>query len=74
MKPVDICARAIRNSSKPGFLVLDVFAGSGSTLIACEKLNRQARLIEMDETYCDLIIERWEALTGEKAVLENASR
>jgi DNA modification methylase len=74
MKPVEICARAIRNSSKPGFVVLDVFGGSGSTLIACEKLNRKARLIEMDETYCDLIIQRWEALTGEKAVLENASR
>jgi site-specific DNA-methyltransferase (adenine-specific) len=74
MKPVEICARAIRNSSKPGFVVLDVFGGSGSTLIACEKLNRKARLIEMDETYCDLIIQRWEALTGEKAVLLNASR
>ena len=74
MKPVEICARAIRNSSKPGFLILDMFAGSGSTLIACEKLKRKARLIEMDETYCDLIIERWETLTGEKAVLENASR
>jgi len=74
MKPVEICARAMRNSSKPGFIILDVFAGSGSTLIACEKLKRKARLIEMDETYCDLIIERWETLTGEKAVLDNASR
>ena len=67
MKPVPMIAEQIKNSSKPGEVVLDLFGGSGSTLIACEQLGRQARVMELDPVYCDVIIERWEALTGEKA-------
>jgi DNA modification methylase len=52
--------------------VLDLFAGSGSTLIACEKTGRQARLMELDPRYCDVIVKRWEDFTGKKAVLESA--
>ncbi len=69
MKPVGLCARAIGNSSKPGEIVLDVFGGSGSTLIACEQLNRTCYMMELDPIYCDVIIKRWENLTGQKAVL-----
>jgi len=54
--------------------VVDLFAGSGSTLIACELEKRKARVVELDPQYCEVIIQRWEKLTGEKAVLENASR
>ena len=50
-------------------IVLDVFGGSGSTLIACEQLNRKCYTMELDEHYCDVIIQRWENLTGENAVL-----
>lgn len=67
-KPVALMARLIRNSTKPGEAVLDTFAGSGSTLIAAEQLNRTAYLCELDPHYADVIIERWEKLTGEKAV------
>ena len=74
MKPIALCARAIVNSSKIGALVLDIFAGSGSTLIACEETNRKARCVELDPNYCDVIIQRWETLTGLKAELVNASR
>ncbi len=69
MKPVELCERAVRNSSKSRDIVLDVFGGSGSTLIACEKLGRQARLIELDPKYCDVIVKRWEDFTGNKAEL-----
>lgn len=68
-KPVALCGRAIKSSSREGETVLDVFGGSGSTLIACEQLNRSARLIELEPKWCDVIIQRWETLTGEKAVL-----
>ena len=68
MKPVEIFARHILNSSKPGDVVLDPFAGSGTTIMACEQCNRQARVIELDPHYCDVIISRWEDFTGEKAV------
>lgn len=68
MKPVALMARLIRNSTKPGELVLDTFAGSGSTLIAADQLNRTAYVCELDPTYADVIIQRWEKLTGEKAV------
>jgi DNA modification methylase len=70
MKPVELVCRAIENSSKPGDIVLDPFAGSGSTLIACEKLDRYARVIELDQRYCDVIIKRWEIFTGKTATLE----
>lgn len=71
MKPIKLLARLIRNSSKPLWTVLDLFGGSGSTLIACEQLNRRCRTMEYDPRYCDVIIKRWETLTGKKAkVLE----
>ncbi|MFA6020861.1 MAG: site-specific DNA-methyltransferase, partial [Rhodospirillales bacterium] len=66
-KPVELVKRAIENSSLPGDVVLDVFGGSGTTLMACEVLNRRARLVELDPKYCDAIVRRWEAATGRKA-------
>ena len=68
VKPVALVADAIRDCSRRGDLVLDSFGGSGTTLIACERTNRQARLIELDPIYCDQIIRRWQKLTGRKAV------
>ena len=68
MKPVELVERAIRNSSKSRDIVLDIFGGSGSTLIACEKTNRSARLIELDPKYVDVIIRRWQEFSGEQAV------
>ena len=64
MKPVKLIARLIRNSSKPGWTVLDPFGGSGTTLIACEQLGRKCLTMELDPQYCDVIIARWERLTG----------
>lgn len=69
MKPVKLVARAIVNSSCEGDTVLDLFGGSGSTLIACEQTGRACRTMELDPGYCDVIVDRWEALTGEEAVL-----
>jgi DNA modification methylase len=69
MKPVPLCAKAIENSSKAGDIVLDIFGGSGSTLIACEQLNRTCYMMELDPVYCDVIIKRWENFTGKKAVM-----
>jgi DNA modification methylase len=66
-KPVELLERAIRNSSRSGDTVLDVFGGSGSTLIACERTGRAARLVELDPKYCDAIVRRWEAVTGQQA-------
>jgi DNA modification methylase len=74
MKPVALVERAIRNSSKSRDIMLDPFGGSGSTLIACEKAGRQARLLELDPKYCDVIIQRWQAWTGEQAKLEGEGR
>lgn len=67
-KPVELSARAIKNSTKPTQNVVDLFGGSGSTLIACEQLNRKCFMMELDEHYCDVIIQRWENLTGKQAV------
>ena len=72
-KPVVLVERALMNSSKGGDAVLDLFGGSGSTLIACEKLERSARLTEPDARYCDVIVKRWEDATGQKAVLNGAT-
>jgi site-specific DNA-methyltransferase (adenine-specific) len=69
MKPVEMMQYLISNSTKEGDKVLDLFGGSGSTLIACEELNRQCYTMELDEKYCETIIERWETLTGKKALL-----
>ena len=68
-KPVELPVRALENSSKGGDIILDLFGGSGSTLIACEKTNRHAMLMELDPKYCDVIVKRWEDFTGKKAVL-----
>ncbi len=70
MKPVELVERAIRNSSRPGDLVLDSFGGSGTTLIAAEKSGRRARLIELDPKYADTIVRRWEEFTGQTATRE----
>lgn len=70
-KPIKVPARAITNSSKAEDVVLDYFGGSGSTLIACEQLNRKCRMMEYDPKYVDVIIDRWEQFTGKKAVLLN---
>jgi DNA modification methylase len=74
MKPVALVERAVRNSSKSRDIVLDPFGGSGSTLIACAKTARQARLLELDPKYCDVIGRRWQEWTGERAVLEGDGR
>jgi len=75
MKPVALIEKALINSSQPGNIVLDLFGGSGSTLIACEKTSRCARLMEIDPKYVDVIIQRWETFTGKKAILlEKSSR
>jgi DNA modification methylase len=71
MKPVELVERAVSNSSKSRDIVLDCFGGSGTTLIACEKLGRQARMIELDPKYCDVIVKRWEEFTGHSAILES---
>ena len=69
MKPVGLVAKAITNSSKKGNVVLDLFGGSGTTLIASEQTNRRCRMVELDPHYCDVIIKRWENLTGQTAEL-----
>lgn len=70
MKPVDLLVYLIKNSSKENDLILDLFGGSGSTLIAAEQTQRRCYTMELDPKYCDVIIKRWEKLTGEKAILE----
>ena len=67
MKPIKLLARQIKNSSRMGEKVLDLFGGSGSTLIACEQLNRKCYMMEYDPVYVDVIIERWENFTGREA-------
>lgn len=70
MKPVPLVAHAINNSSGQGGVVLDPFGGSGSTLIACEQTNRKGRLMELDPRYVDVIVKRWQEMTGENAYHE----
>jgi DNA modification methylase len=69
MKPIELIAYALNKSSKKDDVVLDCFGGSGSTLIACEQLNRKCYMCELDPHYCDVIIQRWENFTGKKAEL-----
>lgn len=69
MKPVALVARAVENSTRKGELVLDPFLGSGTTLIAAEQTDRICYGLEIDPRYCDVIVARWENLTGEKATL-----
>ena len=73
-KPVELATRAIQYSSRPGENVLDLFGGSGSTLIAAEQANRSAFLMEIDALYCDVIITRWQEFTGEEATLDGDGR
>ena len=71
MKPVPLIGRLMKNSSKPKWNVLDLFGGSGSTLMAAEQLDRNAYLMELSEKFCDVIVKRWEEYTGKKAVRES---
>jgi site-specific DNA-methyltransferase (adenine-specific) len=71
MKPVPLFDYLIKNSSNKGDIVLDSFGGSGTTIIACEQNGRRGYLMEIDPKYCDVIIDRWESLTGQKAVRED---
>ena len=71
MKPIELFQYQIENSTKQGQNVLDSFGGSGTTMVACEKTNRKAYLMELDQKYCDVIINRWQTLTGKEAVLES---
>ena len=73
-KPVALIERALENSSKGGDIVSDLFGGSGSTLVACEKTGRHARLMELDPKYCDVIVRRWQDYTGKAATLEADGR
>jgi len=68
MKPVALIERMLRNSAKPGFVVLDPFGGSGSTMIACERLGMSARLMELSPQFADVIVRRWQEYTGKQAV------
>jgi site-specific DNA-methyltransferase (adenine-specific) len=70
MKPVDLFQYQMANSSKPGDTVLDSFGGSGTTLIAAERIGRKARLMELDPAYCDVIVKRWEDFTGNTAICQ----
>jgi DNA modification methylase len=74
LKPVELVERAILNSSRRQAVVLDPFCGAGSTLIACEKTGRQARLIEIEPKYVDVTIERWQKFTGKQATLAGDGR
>jgi DNA modification methylase len=68
MKPIELIERALLNSSKSGDCVLDLFGGSGSTLIACERRNRESRLMELDPKYTDVIVKRWQDYTLPKVL------
>lgn len=70
MKPIDLLVYLIKNSSKESNLIVDLFGGSGSTLIAAEQTKRICYMMELDPKYCDVIIKRWETLTGQKAELK----
>lgn len=72
MKPVALFERQILNSTSPGQVVLDSFGGSGTTLICCEKHHRHARIMELDEKYCDVIVKRWQEFAGGSAYLEDS--
>jgi DNA modification methylase len=74
MKPVELIERALANSSKAGDVVVDLFGGSGSTLIGCERRGRKARLMELDLNYSDVIVRRWQGYTGKQALLEGDGR
>lgn len=68
MKPVKLFGRLVKNSSKRNDIVLDLFGGSGTTIVACEQLNRRAYLMELDPAYVDVIIDRYQKLTNVEAM------
>ena len=70
-KPLQVITPYVERHSKENFIIVDVYGGSGSTLIACEQLNRTCYMMELDPKYCDVIIERWKRFTGQKEVLLN---
>lgn len=74
MKPVALFEYQMLNNTKGGDLVLDLFGGSGTTVIACEKNGRYARVMELDPKYCDVTIRRWQSFTGKRAVLESTGQ
>ena len=74
MKPVELVERALVNSSKAGDIVVDLFGGSGSTLIGCERTGRKARLMEIDPKYAEVIVKRWQEYTGKQATLDGDGR
>ena len=71
MKPIKLIGRQIKNSSRIDEIILDLFGGSGSTLIAAEQSKRICYMMELDPKYCDVIVKRWETLTNKKAKLED---
>jgi DNA modification methylase len=73
-KPVELVERALLNSSKAGDIVADMFGGSGSTLIGCERRGRKARLMEIDPKYADCIVRRYQEYTGKRAILDGVGR
>jgi DNA modification methylase len=73
MKPVELVEKAVLDGSAINGIVLDLFGGSGTTIVACEKHNRHSRVMELDPKYCDVIVKRWEDFTGKKAMLVNAN-
>ena len=73
-KPVEVLSSVLESYSKPDWTIVDLFGGSGSTLIACEKTSRQCRMMELDAKYCDVIITRWQDFTGQQAVHEETGK
>jgi DNA modification methylase len=73
-KPVALAEEALDKTTRASAVIMDLFGGSGSTLIACEKTNRQARLMELDPKYCDVIVKRWQDFTGKKAIHESSGK
>ena len=73
-KPVELPVEAMDKTTNPGAMVLDLFGGSGSTLIACEKTNRKCYMMELDQKYCDVIINRWQNFTGKEAIHEDGRK
>jgi len=74
MKPVALIARSITNSTEPGQLVVDMFLGSGTCIVAAEQTGRRAYGTDLDAAYCDVIVKRWQTLTGKEATLEGDGR
>ena len=74
MKLVSLIIAMLKNSTRRGDVVLDLFGGSGLTLIACEKIKRGSRLMELDPVYCDVIVKRWQDFTGKQAVLASGAK